>query len=597
MKPTTAQPHVISLLLSGSLCLLPFLPPYHQLPVLSFQAEWLAGALGASAALAVLAARDVSIVSLPVPARWLIAFALFLALQAAGGGQAYPQLPLLAALYVLYAVLMMWLGAQLVAALGFERVVIVLAAFLLAGALANALSGVIQFYGPPALLEDVIAELHGSRAYGNIAQANLYANYLALGESALLFLWLHGRVRTAYALAALVLLVLGSALSGSRSALLYALWIAALGPLAERIQKGAEARRLKFAAYAVAVATLAAHFAVPWFNGALRLGPTGEGAFDRLLASSAEQAGPRWQAYLLALRMFGAAPIAGVGPGEFAGAAFELGLDPSLTQSGEIWTSPHNLPLHLLAETGAVGAALVLGGLCVWAWRAARRYRADPQPALWWIITGAGIELIHSLIEFPMWSAHFLGVTALLMGSGATLAMDSGAVSHRNRIVATAACAALAVALGTLLKDYVRLDSTRFTGTTVTLAPAADAQRDAATMRELAHGLMAPLAELWIVMGMPLERSDLAAKLAVSERVVRCWPANAVVVRRAVFLAFDGDAENARGLLARALRTFPHQRQATIAILQQALAAAPGAIEPLLLMAGSMRDAAPGPQE
>ena len=239
----------------------------------------------------------------------------------------------------------------------------------------------------------------------------------------------------------------------------------------------------------------------------------------------------------------------------------------------------------------------MLGGLCVWAWRAARRYRADPQPALWWIITGAGIELIHSLIEFPMWSAHFLGVTALLMGSGATLAMDSGAVSHRNRIVATAACAALAVALGTLLKDYVRLDSTRFTGTTVTLAPAADAQRDAATMRELAHGLMAPLAELWIVMGMPLERSDLAAKLAVSERVVRCWPANAVVVRRAVFLAFDGDAENARGLLARALRTFPHQRQATIAILQQALAAAPGAIEPLLLMAGSMRDAAPGPQE
>jgi hypothetical protein len=69
------------------------------------------------------------------------------------------------------------------------------------------------------------------------------------------------------------------------------------------------------------------------------------------------------------------------------------------------------------------------------------------------------------------------------------------------------------------------------------------------------------------------------------------------VVRRAVFLAFDGDAENARGLLARALRTFPHQRQATIAILRQALAAAPGAIEPLLLMAASMRDAAPGPQE
>src|SRR5438445_2145499 len=587
----------MSLMLAGSLCLLPFLLPYHQQPVLSFFPEWLAAALGIAAALTLLLGRGAPAVSLPVPAGWLIAFAVFLAAQAASGSHAYSQLPLLAALYVLYAVLMIWLGAQLTAALGIERVAMVLAAVFLIGALANSLAGLIQFYGRPRLFEDVIAELRGNRAYGNIAQANLYANYLALGEGALLFLWARARVRTAYALPALALLLIGSSLSGSRGALLYALWYGTLGLLAVRVQDGEGARRLKFAACGVAVAALSAHFAVPWLNDVLQLGPPGEGTLDRILASSGEHAEPRRQAWLIALRAFIGAPLAGVGPGEFAGAAFELGLDPSLTQSGEIWTSPHNLPLHLLAETGAVGAALVLGGLCVWAWRAARRYRADPQPALWWIITGAGIELIHSLIEFPMWSAHFLGVTALLMGSGATLAMDSRAVSHRNRIVATAACAALAVALGTLLKDYVRLDSTRFTGTTVTVAPAADAQRDAATMRELAHGLMAPLAELWIVMGMPLERSDLAAKLAVSERVVRCWPANAVVVRRAVFLAFDGDAENARGLLARALRTFPHQRQATIAILRQALAAAPSAIEPLLLMAGSMGDAAPGPQE
>ncbi len=83
-----------------------------------------------------------------------------------------------------------------------------------------------------------------------------------------------------------------------------------------------------------------------------------------------------------------------------------------------VWISPHNLVLQLLAETGALGAFLALGGLCTWWWQAGRRYVAAPQPAMWWIIAAVGIELIHSMVEFPLWNAHFLGVTALMSGSG-----------------------------------------------------------------------------------------------------------------------------------------------------------------------------------
>jgi hypothetical protein len=579
----------MSLLLAGSLCLLPFLLAYHQQPIPSFFPEWLAAALGIAAALTLLVGRGVtaaSFVPLPVPARWLIAFAVFLAVQAASSGRVvYSQLPLVAALYVLYAVLMIWLGAQLTAELGIARVATVLATFLLAGALANSLAGVIQFYGRPKLLEDAIAELHGSRAYGNIAQPNLYANYLALGEGALLFLWVRARVRTAYALPALAILLLGSALSGSRGALLYASWYAALGVAAARARNGDEARRLRFAAYAVAAASLSAYFAVPWLNDALHLGPPGEGTLERILTPLGEHAEPRRQAWLIALRVFIGAPLAGVGAGEFAGAAFELGLDPSLTRLGEVWTSPHNLPLHLLAETGLVGTVLVLGGLSVWGWQAGLRYWTDRQLVSWWIIAAFGIEMIHSLTEFPLWNAHFLGVTALLMGAGARLETRSLAVSRTAWIVPTAACAALSVVLGVTLRDYVRLDTTRISGTTLTLTPAAQARQDAETMRELTHGLMAPLAELWMITGAPLDRSKLADKLAMSERAARYWPANTVVARRAVFLAFDGEAEKARSLLARALETFPHQVNATILILEQARTADPGAVEPLLVMA------------
>jgi hypothetical protein len=292
---------------------------------------------------------------------------------------------------------------------------------------------------------------------------------------------------------------------------------------------------------------------------------------------------------VLALRAFARAPIAGVGVGEFAGAAFELGLDPSLTRIGEVWTSPHNLPLHLLVETGLVGAILALGAPCIWAWRVAQRYRAVPQPALWWVIAAAGIELIHSLVEFPLWNAHFLGVAALLVGIGSAPDSHSTGMSRASRVAATLACVALVAALALLLRDYVRIDTTRVTGTTVTLARPADAQRDVATMRALAHGLMAPLAELQIVMGAPLDRNDLAAKLAMSERAARYWPSHAVLVRRAVFLALAGETEQAQGLLARTLRAFPQQSGSAVLILEQARTTDKTAIEPLLAAAKGMR--------
>ena len=81
LKPRGAQAEAVSLLLAGGMCMLPFLLPYHQLPILSFQAEWLAGALGVAAMLAALAGRGNAFATVPLPARWLFAFALFVAAQ------------------------------------------------------------------------------------------------------------------------------------------------------------------------------------------------------------------------------------------------------------------------------------------------------------------------------------------------------------------------------------------------------------------------------------------------------------------------------------------------------------------------------------
>ncbi len=585
-KASNAQAQTAALLLAGGMCVLPFLLPYNQL----FEAEWLAAVLGVAAALVALATHGAAVVSLPSPARWLLAFALFIGAQTAFVHPVYPQVPVLAALYVLYAALLVWLGAQLAASNGIERAATLLAACLLAGGIANAASGLIQFYGIPAQLKAIVAELpYRAGAWGNIGQQNLYANYLALGGTALLFLWLRGSLRTGYALAAAVLLAWASALSGSRTSLLYALWLVLLGLLAGRVQSGTDGRRLRTAAYTLAAVIVAAHVAIPWLDTAFGLGNAARSAFDRLLPASLEHES-RWGIWRLAWRIFSRSPFAGGGIGEFAGAAFRAGLSPSLTQHcNQVWTSPHNLPLQLLAETGALGAFLALGGLCTWWWRAGRRYITAPQPAMWWIIAAVGIEMIHSMVEFPLWSAHFLGVTALLMGLGIQPKAGSRTGSRLTCTAAAGICVALALATALLLRDYVRLLSTRVTGTTLTLASAADVTRDAAVMRALTRGLMAPPAEYAIILGAPLDRSQLSDRLDMSARIARHYPTNAIIVRRAIFLAFDGQAAAARRVLAQALYTFPKRCAETIGILSQALAADRAAIEPLLTLAKGLR--------
>jgi len=345
-------------------------------------------------------------------------------------------------------------------------------------------------------------------------------------------------------------------------------------------------RRLRGAAFALAVALPAAYVAVPWFNRLFGLGPAG--ADEHMLNALGDI---RWQAWKLALQLFAGAPIAGVGIGEFAGAAFEAGLPRSMTDKFEVWTSPHNQVLQLMAETGAVGAVLVLAGVVAWCWQAGRRHRVALQPATWWVVAAVGVELIHSLLEYPMWSAHFLGVTALLMGALAgapvrTLGEGRGeGGAALRRLVSAATCAGLACILVLGLRDYWRLDLTRATGAGSTLAGTA-ATQDAQTLRELGRGLLAPMAEFWLCVGAPLDRTELAMKLRWSGRVMRYFPANAIVGRRAIFLALDGREGEAVSLIERLAHPTSEARQKSVMLLQLTQDADQALIVPLVARIG-----------
>jgi O-antigen ligase len=576
MKLTTGgRTAEIALLFAGSMCVVPFLVSYHELPMANFYPEWLAAALGLLAA-ATLIPSGGPVARLPAAARWLSCFAVLLPLEAAVRGSAYPQMAWWGSAYVIYAVLMLWLGAQLRCAAGFDRTATLIASCIFVGALANAVIGIAQFHGRPDWIESVVADFRGGRVHGNIAQANLYANYLALGQAALLFLWATKRVHVAFATTALVLLCWASALSLSRAALLYAVWIALAAALAAGRRPNVETRRLCWGAAALAAAVMLAHTIVPLLNGLAGNEAPGLTTLERAWTGSPDL---RWPLWGIAWRIFLAAPLLGVGLGEFAGAAFSAGLPAEMTAAFAIWTSPHNLVLQLLAETGVVGAILVLGAWGVWWWQSGRLIRADPNPALWFIVAVVGVELLHSMVEFPMWNAHFLGITALCMGTGSSASYARPAAW--KAFCGAMACAALLALLAATLLDYWKLDLTRATGTGTTL-PVAGASEDAATLSRLGSGLLAPVAELWILRGVAIDRDRLDAKLRLSERVIHYWPSPLIAVRLAIFLALAGRVEEAASVVDKIPEMSPGEHRLALSLLARARDAAPTALGPLI---------------
>src|SRR3954470_19243643 len=122
----------LALLLAGCLCVIPFVVPYHQAPIPSFYSEWLAGAFGVMAILAALLSRPSALVRLPGAATWLLGFGLLVAVRPLFAYSGYWQPAIVGGAYVLYAVLVIWLGAQLAALPGArERASEVLGGFLL----------------------------------------------------------------------------------------------------------------------------------------------------------------------------------------------------------------------------------------------------------------------------------------------------------------------------------------------------------------------------------------------------------------------------------------------------------------------------------
>jgi len=517
-------------------------------------------------------------IELPRSSVVFLAFAGLILLHILLGRSVYPQQNLLAVLYLLWATASAMLAWRLKQLFGTQTVVAVLCWFVVAGTLANAAIGLMQLWGVQSPLSPFVLPQIRGRVYANTGQPNHLADYLCLGLASLAYLYGVRRLALPYALAAASVLLLVLTASGSRSAWIYLIALVILGLLLQRLRPHPAARRI----LGFAIACLAGFLAIQWFAG--RLLPTAAFSVETIssrLGTEGIQSANRMRMWYAAWQMFLDAPFFGVGFRQFAWQHFLLNAQlPVQRTESAITDNAHNLVFQTMAEFGIAGIAVLCAGLAPMLLAIRRQ---EPGAHLWWLCAVLAILGIHSMLEYPLWYAYFLGIAAVVLGVSETAAISIGERS-RGRVLLVPMLVLGVIATANVYQDYRTLQSLHQIPPHTTGGGARNGESTAAALLELQqHSLFAPFVELALSRLMVLDREQIDDKLAFNGQVMRFAPSADVVYRQAILLALNGQKEAAQAQWQLAEANFPSDRASVIQVMKSMLAGGENGLADLIL--------------
>ena len=311
----------VSLIMVGLMWVFPFLHYRHENPLTSYDQEWWSVMLGLPAMTLLIARKFWQPFEIPRIVQLPVALIVVVLLQLALSKVPYFGQALMYALYFLFAAMLTVLGARLRDCFGLTKLALVLATFLLIGASLDAAIGVLQHFHWHTPLDSVTTAKTSAHVYGNIAQHNHFANYIALGLISLGLLFQQGKLNAVYVggLAAPLLFVM--MLSGSRSSWLYLLMMCGLAWWGTR--RDATLRPLLNYCLSLIAGFAMVHLIVqlPFMAEADSTNTVGR-LYSELLSNDAGASSTIWMKFYMwreAWLMFTQSPWVGAGFGQFAG--------------------------------------------------------------------------------------------------------------------------------------------------------------------------------------------------------------------------------------------------------------------------------------
>ena len=243
----------------------------------------------------------------------------------------------------------------------------------------------------------------GGRPSANLGQANSVGTIIVIALLGTYWLWYRAAIGAALALAVATFLLMGLALTQSRTALLNALFIAASIYLWHRHRAGP---RMTLSLLGLVVVLCVA------FVGYSAIGRLAEQLPSLNLAAERASAGARplaWQVFADGVLQ---RPLGGYGWGQSFLAQVEVSLNhPPIHR---VFLSAHNLLIDLALWSGLPIALLVLAVVAWWLRECIRRIEDEASMLLLLLIV---VLLVHSLFEYPLAYAYFLLPAGLAAGA------------------------------------------------------------------------------------------------------------------------------------------------------------------------------------
>ncbi|AOK60023.1 polymerase [Burkholderia ubonensis] len=523
--------------------IVPYAITNHTYPIPTFYSEFSALALylllGASVILLVRTSRPATPFAAPAAFAAPLGFAAVLVAQVALMPLRVPSMNWLAVGYLGAALVAMQAGYALAREQLAEAAARIMAGALLIGGVFAVFCQVVQLFRLESVLSPFVVVYNIAverRPYGNMAQANHLATYIAFALAGALYLVQTRRLAVWAWLMLSVVLSGGLALTVSRGPWLQVAVMVVAGfwmAWAESRDKPGTPANVRARAWLMPVLLAAVFVAV---NGAVRWANLhyhlnlAVSAAERM--RDAGQIAPRLALWKYGLAMFREHPLLGVGWGEFPSHQFALA---RALGGVEIANNSHDIFIDLLAKSGLLGLGVLVVTLVLWFVRALRAPQTSTRVFGFALV---GVLLMHALVEYPQQYMFFLlpamFVIGLLEAKPLRIVPGRAAFGLFTVLTVGGLLAALPV-----LRDYQRAEVLYY-GTD----PAAQ-YRDAPSLLFGAWG------DYGAATLLTLSRDALPAKLAAHERAIALLPGETVLRRYAVLQALDGRDADALDTVAR----------------------------------------------
>ena len=194
----------------------------------------------------------------------------------------------------------------------------------------------------------------------------------------------------------------------------------------------------------------------------------------------------------------------------------------------------------------------------------------------WWMLCLLSVLFLHSMLEYPLWHANFLGVAAILLGMGSERCIRLH-LTALARFAFPLMVMAGFFTLPSALLGYRDLELAMYPR--VLLKNREEiVERNETLLKLHRNMLLAPYVELTYAGFIVAERNNLQDKLALNRRVLRLIPVPEQAYLQVTLLGLSGERDAALLQLDRAVAMFPYRLKDYVAVIEKPAQQEPGAL-------------------